>query len=674
MRWLRTALSLRSRITATFTLIVVGGTVVSTLIGSRIITDAMLDQARLRVRQGLEAAQTVYADELDDVTERVHRVATSDALRDAMAAGAPDAISAALDQARRQAGLTFLSYVDSRGRSVVRSHGGGPTSPPDGPLGALIERARAGEVVSGTEVLPAQILDLEHAGSAHDAVVSFPSTSTSAGPSSGPTMLTEGLVMVAAVPVAGRTRAAGVVYGGALRNNRHEVVDRVEELLYGGERYRSRQIGTVAILLGDRWISTNMRLTTGDRALGTTLTPAIAQTVLTEGRSWSGRVEVAGAWYEASCEPLRSATGGVVGALYVAILEAPFLAARTEVMLTFLVVCLVGLVIVFLLTYLLTRTMIHPLEEMVAATKRIAGGDLDATVNVASRDEIGELATSFNNMLASLKRMNSELSDWAHTLEQKVKERTEELVTVQARMAQSEKLASIGRLAAGVAHGLNNPLGGILSVTMLALEDKTPDDPIRADLDIIVKQTLRCREIVKGLLEFSRQSDARAMETDVLPVIESALALLERQAIFQNIRTVRRLAPGLPPVLIDPGQLQEVILNIVLNGVDAMEESGTLTVEAALDEAAGDVVIRIGDSGKGVPPETLPFLFEPFFTTKKVGKGTGLGLAIVHGIVSRAGGRVEVASVPGDTTFTVRLPAVPWAAAERAEASGAVVG
>jgi two-component system, NtrC family, sensor kinase len=166
----------------------------------------------------------------------------------------------------------------------------------------------------------------------------------------------------------------GALYGGILRNNQHHVVDRVEELLYGGERYRDRQIGTVAILLGDRWISTNMVLASGERAIGTTLAPEIARVVLVEGSSWSGRAQVAGAWYEASCEPIRSATGAVVGALYVAILEAPFLAARTEVMLTFLVVCLVGLVVVFLLTYVLTRTMIHPLEEMVAATKRIAGG------------------------------------------------------------------------------------------------------------------------------------------------------------------------------------------------------------------------------------------------------------------------------------------------------------
>jgi two-component system NtrC family sensor kinase len=480
-----------------------------------------------------------------------------------------------------------------------------------------------------------------------------------------PPDLTAGLVLFAAVPVKVRGRTVGALYGGTLLNNRIEIVDRVELLLYGGEKYRDRQLGTISILLGDVWISTNMTRAPGMRATGITLSPDIARPVLGNGQKWSGRASVLNDWYVASCEPIRSHSGKVVGALYVAILEAPFLAARTQVMQTFLVVCLVGLFIVFALTYLLTHTMIHPLEEMVAATKRIAAGDLDVSVNVASRDEVGELAGSFNHMLASLKTMNSELQEWAHTLEEKVRERTAELVSVQARMVQSEKLASIGRLAAGVAHGINNPLGGILSLTMLALEDMPADHPLRTDLDTIVKQTLRCRDIVKGLLEFSRQSETQADVTDVTSVIDSTLALLERQPIFQNIRVVRSLQPNLPPVLIDPGQLQEIIVNIVLNGVDAMEEHGGLTVEAAADEAAGEIVIRITDTGKGIPPDVMPFLFEPFFTTKKVGQGTGLGLAIVHGVVTRAGGRVEATSSPGATTFTIRLPA-----AERGGSNG----
>ncbi|MBN2359101.1 MAG: two-component sensor histidine kinase, partial [Deltaproteobacteria bacterium] len=209
------------------------------------------------------------------------------------------------------------------------------------------------------------------------------------------------------------------------------------------------------------------------------------------------------------------------------------------------------------------------------------------------------------------------------------------------------------------AHEINNPLGGILAVSSLDLEDCSEDHPLRKDLELIVKQTLRCREIVKGLLDFSRQSDARTVRVEFNQIVESSLGLVKRQALFQDVRIALDLQPNLPFVLFDPGQLQQVVINIVLNAVDAMEGHGTLNISTAMDQATGDVRLSISDTGKGVPAEIMPMIFEPFFTTKKVGEGTGLGLAIVHGIVTRAGGHIEVASVPGRTTFTVRLPAAP---------------
>jgi two-component system NtrC family sensor kinase len=227
---------------------------------------------------------------------------------------------------------------------------------------------------------------------------------------------------------------------------------------------------------------------------------------------------------------------------------------------------------------------------------------------------------------------------------------------LQSRIVHSEKLASMGRLAAGVAHELNTPLGGILSLAMLALEGCGEGHPLRGDLEIIVKQALRCRDIVKGLLDFAHQSEGRAVATQVNPVIENTLALLERQAIFQNVRTVRRLRADCPLVLIDPSQLQSVVMNLVINAVDAMQENGLLTVETACDEVGQQVLLLVSDTGKGIPDKIKPLIFEPFFTTKTAGVGTGLGLAVVYGIVKRAGGRISVESAPGSTTFTVRLP------------------
>jgi two-component system NtrC family sensor kinase len=483
--------------------------------------------------------------------------------------------------------------------------------------------------------------------------------------------ITDGLVLLASAPVRQQGNTVGAVYGGVLLNRNYEIVDRVKRLLYGGETYEGRDVGTVSIFLRDVRVATNVMTTGGERAVGTRVSLPVAQSVLERGQRWDGRAFVVNDWYVTSYEPIRDSSGAVIGILYAGILEQPFLAARTEVMLTFLAVCLIGLVVVFVLTYALTRTAIRPLEEMAAATRQIAAGHLDVRVHTGAHDEIGVLAASFNNMLDALQTTKRELEDWARTLEVKVQERTDELVVVQARMAQSEKLASIGRLAAGVAHGINNPLGGILSLTMLALEDCGPDHPLRADLETVVKQTLRCREIVKGLLDFSRQTDARASKLSVNGIVDSTLSLLEHQALFHNIRTVRRLQDDLPPVFVDPGQLQEVIINIVLNAVDAMEENGVLTVETATDPERAQIIIRITDTGKGIPPDVVPLIFEPFFTTKKVGQGTGLGLAIVHGVVTRAGGTVDVTSKPGQTTFAVRLPV---AEQDIEDGTGEVVG
>jgi two-component system NtrC family sensor kinase len=300
-------------------------------------------------------------------------------------------------------------------------------------------------------------------------------------------------------------------------------------------------------------------------------------------------------------------------------------------------------------SFLATRSLSRSLTRLATAADAVARGHLDQSNEVATDDETRPLAASFTAMVDRLREKT-------RSLEEEERSRGDELMQLQSRIVHSEKLASMGRLAAGVAHELNTPLGGILSLAMLALEGCGEGHPLRGDLEIIVKQALRCRDIVKGLLDFAHQSEGRAVATQVNPVIENTLALLERQAIFQNVRTVRRLRADCPLVLIDPSQLQSVVMNLVINAVDAMQENGLLTVETACDEVGQQVLLLVSDTGKGIPDKIKPLIFEPFFTTKTAGVGTGLGLAVVYGIVKRAGGRISVESAPGSTTFTVRLP------------------
>jgi two-component system, NtrC family, sensor kinase len=630
--WRRGRISLRTRITAAFTMVVVGGTAVSTLIGSQIITNALVEDARNRAVQGLDAALLMWSEAT---------AATAEAVAEAAASGTT-------------ARLDFF-------RLVSRRDGGGPADPclESPSIRALVDGAAAGRSSAGADVLSRDCLAF--LDPALPAVAHIPARDGTTGPD-----VTSALVLIAATPVTEGGRVVATAYGGIVLNRRNDIVDRVKLLTYGEAQHEGRQVGSASMFLGDVRIATSARTATNQRAIGTRAAENVSAAVLGLGQRWDGRARVVDDWCITAYEPIRNQAGDVIGMLYVGMLEAPILAVRTDVMLTFLVVCVFGLVIVFALTYLITRKTISPLEEMVAATKRIAGGELGVRVTVAADDEIGDLAGSFNDMLSSLEATKHELEEWGHTLADKVRERTEELTAVQAQMARSEKLASIGRLAAGVAHSINNPLGGILSLSMLGVEESR-DPALRADLDTIAKQALRCREIVKGLLDFSRQSDAQVTRTDVNSSIEASVQLLQRQAVFHNVSIVRRLDERLPPVLVNPSQLQDALTNLIVNAVDAMEHGGTLTVETAA-EPAGDVVVRVGDTGCGISEEHMPFLFEPFFTTKRVGRGTGLGLAIVHGVITRAGGRIEVTSSPAGTTFTIHLPAAPAGVGAGAEA------
>jgi two-component system NtrC family sensor kinase len=295
---------------------------------------------------------------------------------------------------------------------------------------------------------------------------------------------------------------------------------------------------------------------------------------------------------------------------------------------------------------------------MVAATRSIAAGRFDHPVEVVSDGEVGLLAESFNTMQASLSAMRHDLEDAARTLEDKVQQRSEELVKMQARVAQSERLAALGMLAAGVAHEINNPLGGILALTSLTLEDLGEDDPSRESLEEVVRQTTRCADIVKHLLEFSRQHRVAAEKIDLNQVLDQTLSLLRRQSIFFNIEVVTALAPDLPPIIADGSQLQQVFMNILLNACQAMGEKGTLTVTSRYEAERDKVELTFSDTGCGIPADKVDHIFDPFFTTKESGQGTGLGLSIAYGIVSRHHGSIAVESEVGrGTRFIVRLPA-----------------
>jgi len=327
------------------------------------------------------------------------------------------------------------------------------------------------------------------------------------------------------------------------------------------------------------------------------------------------------------------------------------------------------------------RLVYLPLRDLEGGAQRLSAGNLDQPIPVRSNDEFGRLAASFNAMTDALRNSRAELRDWAYTLEQKVERRTQELRRAQAETVRGEKLASVGLLASGVAHELNNPLTGILTFSHL-LRQKMPDGSADAeDMDLVIRETKRCAAIIKRLLDFAREKQPEKKFTDLNQVIEDTVRLVERPAHLRDIEITADLDRTLPPIWIDADQIKQVVMNMLVNAQHAVEEKGSIAIRtrrsaqpwAPLDavEPIPMVVISIVDTGCGIPEENLRRIFDPFFTSKDVGKGTGLGLSVSHGIVEAHGGFIEVESKVGEgSTFRVFLPLTRPSAGPENKASG----
>jgi two-component system NtrC family sensor kinase len=317
------------------------------------------------------------------------------------------------------------------------------------------------------------------------------------------------------------------------------------------------------------------------------------------------------------------------------------------------------------MAWLIWLTVHKPVRQLTEGTRAVAEGNLDYLLPETGQDEIGSLAISFNHMTHELKKAQAENRQWTETLEDRVRLKTEELERAYRSLTQSEKMASLGRLAAVVAHEINNPLAGILTYSKLASRkinkgENQPLDEAQRFLQIIEGESRRCGVIVKNLLTFARQNPINPHKNDLNAIIERCLMLVGHQMTLQNIELEKNLAADLPALYCDAGQVQQALLVILMNAIEAMPHGGRLGVESAFDPARRLGRVAVSDEGPGIAPEILSHIFEPFFTTKEEGKGTGLGLAIALGIIHQHGGNIEVASTPQKgTTFTVLLPEEP---------------
>jgi len=318
----------------------------------------------------------------------------------------------------------------------------------------------------------------------------------------------------------------------------------------------------------------------------------------------------------------------------------------------------------------------EPIKVLKDGTEHLSHGELGYQIELQSHDEVGDLANSFNGMSLQLHAANEEIVTWAKTLEDRVVQKTKELRSAHEHVLRVEKMASLGKMAAVVAHEVNNPLSGILTYAKLLrkwvgtgqAEHEKREEAMQC-LDLIAAESRRCGELIKNLLSLSRTAPMNVQSTDLREVIDRSLLLVRHQLEIGGIELQLKLAQNLSRVSCDPAQIEQVLLALIVNAIDAMPRGGNLWIETRLSCDETEVEIRVRDDGAGIAPDVLPQIFEPFMTTKENGRGVGLGLAISRGIVERHNGRIEVQSELGrGTTFTVTLPS------QAPEASLAAVG
>ena len=616
---------------------------VALLVGGQLLYKTVLNEATNRVRLDLNAAQEIYLSRIKGIKVALNIVNIGPVFRSAMLKQDVQTLVDRLSVVAQQTELDFMGVVTKEGKTLCRI---GPNSIPgrktaDNPIANLVLQKRI--AVSGTVILSNEFLFAENPELADRARIRLLPTKMATPRPENEEL--SGMALAAAVPVYDSGNFLGILYGGVLLNRSQEIVDRVRDTVFQHEIYKGQSIGTATIFFRDIRIATNVLSPDGSRAIGTVASEEVTKHVMTDGKKWTDRAFVVNDWYITAYEPIEDIFGQRVGMLYVGVLEAKYADVRWNALSLFIVITVAGTVLALGLGYIIASKMSRPVKQLIEASAQVSQGNLSPEIGPISKSEIGLLQKTFKEMLTSLQERDK-------------KQRVESEI----KLLQSEKQASIGKLAGGVAHEINNPLTGIFTFTHMLLRRKDIPEDLRPDLETIAQETERVRKIVKGLLDFSRQTELDREPTDVNRLIRHTMSLIENQALIKGVSLNFEQGEGLPMITLDRNQMQSVLLNIVINALDATDPGGSITVTSGIGVSTSKpgqngIEILCTDTGCGIPPENLNKLFDPFFTTKDVGHGTGLGLSVSYGIVERHGGTIWVQSKVGKgTTFKVWLP------------------
>ncbi len=607
------------------------------LVISRVISNYLTFAESERVARDMDLADAFYTLKKDEIAAITHRlVLDPDVISNLSSASMGD--EQALEVIDQQitnkvavlalGGTHIIAVMDSEGRLIV-----GRVLTAEGELSPVItsgdwsglpivETARSTmSLQTGTEIIPQSFL--ADVGLAEQATIPLIDTPQAAEKPYDPREGTAGLAVTSVSPLIDKQgNLAGAVLAAHMFNNDFTIVDRIKEVA---------GVDTVTIFFGDMRVSTNVMTLEDERAVGTRVSQLVYDVVLAEGREYEGPAFVVNDAYITRYRPLKDHHGAVVGSLYVGALQSTFQALLDNFQRQVVVIALVCIALAAVIGVPIARFITRPIEDLAQATEQLAQGDMNVRVRVHGRSELGALGRSFNTMVMTLRNTQQEL-------------------------LHKEKLASVGQLSAGVAHEINNPGGTILLFSDVLLKESPEDDPRREDLEMIINEATRCKRIVADLLNFARQQEVLAQDTQINDLLDQVLESLIHQPNFEGINVRRNYSPSLPAIQADPEQLRQVFVNLLNNAAEAIEGDGTISLHTrAVDKKW--VEIKVSDTGCGIPRENLRKMFTPFFTTKSFGQGTGLGLSIVYGIIKMHRGQIAVQSDVGSgTTFTVTLP------------------
>lgn len=608
-----------------------------TLVTSRVINNYLASAEEERVSRDMDLAQAFYQLKLDEVAAISHRLVLDPWVVENMQAagqGQSNAIQVIDQEITNKitvlalGGTHLITVLDQKGDIIT-----GQVLLPDGTLKPIpsgqnmmalpiVSQAFSSQKdLASTQVIPAEYL--QPIGLAQQASIQLLQTPRAAPVPFDPREGTAGLTLTGVSLLHDQTgKTIGAVVTAYLFNNDFTLVDRIKQVA---------GVDTVTIFFGDLRVSTNVMTESGERAVGTLVSQAVRDVVLANGQDYVGRAFVVNQMYITRYIPLYDHSGSIVGMLYVGALVSAFDALVHTFNERVALIALVCILLAGVIAVPITRLITQPITELVEANRRLAQGDMTVRVQPSGSSEFGLLGTSFNHMAETLQHTQQEL-------------------------LQKERLASMGQLAAGVAHEINNPLGTILLYSDVLYKELPEEDPRRGDLKMIIDESNRCKTIVADLLNFARQHEVMAKIMNLHDLLDEALKGLVKQPKFEGITIEKNYAPDIPFIMADPDQLRQVFIILLDNAADAIQVSGTITLSTRPVNEHW-IEIRIGDTGCGIAEENLSKVFTPFFTSKPLGQGTGLGLSIAYGIIKMHRGQINLQSKLGEgTTVIITLP------------------